>query len=154
MGRDKVQPASLGRASEQGPQTSRVSLLARALQEWLERPCLRTHSTGLRVGEEDRVLTIQDDPYGPEVHTGVVLPLTHHLWGHVEGGATEHMLLIPRRHVLCKAKVCGQVPDSRAEIPAASALGIWSLTLNSKTGLLPTFWTHQDQSYFPAFAHY
>lgn len=52
-------------------------------------------------------LTIQDDPHGPEVHTGVVLPLTHHLRGHVERGATEHMLLIPRGHVLCKAEVCG-----------------------------------------------
>lgn len=56
----------------------------------------RPHS----VGAGDRALTIQNDPHGPEVHTGIVLPLTHHLRGHVERGATEHVLLIPRGHVL------------------------------------------------------
>ena len=70
--------------------------------------CLRRHSADLHVGAGDRALTIQDDPHRPEVYTGIVLPLTHHLRSHVERGATKHVLLIPGGHVLCKAKVCRQ----------------------------------------------
>lgn len=58
------------------------------------------------MGAGDRALTIQDDPHRPEVYTGIVLPLTHHLGSHIEWGATKHVLLIPGGHVLCKAKVC------------------------------------------------
>lgn len=71
---------------------------------------------GIPVQERDCVLTIQDDSHRPEVHTGIVLPLAHHLWGHVERRASQHMLLSPWAHVLCKAKVCGQRPGQRTQL--------------------------------------
>lgn len=77
------------------------------------------------MGAGDSALTIQDDPHGPEVHTGIVLPLTHHLGSHVEGRATEHMLLIPGGHVLCKAKVCRQ--EARQQGSDSSCFCSWPL---------------------------
>lgn len=56
------------------------------------------------------VLTIQDDPHGPEVHARVILPLAHHLGGHVERGSPEHVLLGPGAHVLREAEICGWRP--------------------------------------------
>lgn len=50
--------------------------------------------------------TVKDDSHGPEVHAGVVVLPTHHLGGHVERGAAQHVLLIPRGHVLSKAEIC------------------------------------------------
>lgn len=80
--------------------------------------CLRRHSADLHVGAGDRALTIQDDPHRPEVYTGIVLPLTHHLGSHVERGATKHVLLIPGGHVLCKAKVCRQEARQQGSVSA------------------------------------
>lgn len=50
--------------------------------------------------------TVKDDAHRPEVHAGVVVLPAHHLGGHVERGAPQHVLLIPRGHVLSKAEIC------------------------------------------------
>lgn len=87
------------------------------------------------MGAGDRALTIQDDPHRPEVYTGIVLPLTHHLGSHVEWGATKHVLLIPGGHVLCKAKVCRQEARQQAQF----LLLLYRLPVGSWAGFLPPF---------------
>lgn len=77
------------------------------------------------MGVGDRALTVQDDPHRPEVHTGVVVPLTHHFRGHVKRGATEHTLLIPRGHVLCEAEVYRQ--EARQQSSNSSCFCSWLL---------------------------
>lgn len=53
-------------------------------------------------------LTVKNDSHGPEIHSGVVLPATHHLRSHVQRRASEDALLIPRWHVLGKTKIWRQ----------------------------------------------
>lgn len=55
---------------------------------------------------EETALTVQDDPHRPEINPGVILPSTHHLRGHVQGGASQDAVLVPGRHVLGEAKIC------------------------------------------------
>lgn len=102
----------------EGPQTRRVRVLIKTLQEWPSDALPEETHCRPHVGAGDRALTIQDDPHRPEVYTGIVLPLTHHLGSHVERGATKHVLLIPGGHVLCKAKVCRQEARQQGSVSA------------------------------------